>query len=180
MLQADQLEFLRSHQGWKGKNLKPAKKIKIGGIIQTEGMAQIELLGLPEHSGLAGRVFKVLGERGINLQFIVQTTDRRRREKIVFCLAEDDLEGTTNILEQIRGPIGLEEFRVLSPVEIISIFGPHFRERPSIAGTIFAAFNKAQIEMLAISTSISTLSFVIKKEIRSKVIDTIKDTFDLP
>lgn len=160
--------------------MKPAKKIKIGGIIQTEGMAQIELLGLPEHSGLAGRVFKVLGERGINLQFIVQTTDRRRREKIVFCLAEDDLEGTTNILEQIRGPIGLEEFRVLSPVEIISIFGPHFRERPSIAGTIFAAFNKAQIEMLAISTSISTLSFVIKKEIRSKVIDTIKDTFDLP
>jgi aspartokinase len=174
------MEFLRSHQGWKGKDLKPTKKIKIGGIIQTEGMAQIELLGLPEQTGLAGRVFKVLGEKGINLQFIVQTTDCRRREKIVFCLAEDDLEATTNILEQIRGPIGLEEFRVLSPVEIISIFGPHFRERPSIAGTIFAAFNKAQIEMLAISTSISTLSFVIKKEIRSKVIDTIKDTFDLP
>jgi aspartokinase len=174
------MEILRSHQGWKGRDLKSTKKIKIGGIIQTEGMAQIELLGSPERAGLAGRVFKILGERGINLQFIVQTADRSRREKIVFCLAEDDLEGTTKILEQIRGGIGLEEFRVLSPVEIISIFGPHFRERPSIAGTIFSAFNKAQIEMLAISTSISTLSFVIKKEIRSKVIDTIKDTFDLP
>jgi len=174
------MEFLRNLQGWKGKDLRTTKKIKIGGIIQTEGMAQIELLGLPERAGLAGKIFKILGEKGINLQFIVQTADRSRREKIVFCLAEDDVEDTTKILEQSQSPLGLEEFRVLSPVEIISIFGPHFRERPSIAGTIFAAFNRAQIEVLAISTSISTLSFVIKKEIRSKVIDTIKDAFDLP
>ena len=174
------MEFLPSHPGWKGKDLKSAKKIKIGGIIQTEGVAQIELLGLPEGMGLAGRVFRILGEKGINLQFIVQTPDRGRSEKIVFCLAQEDLENTTKILEQVRGAIGLEEIRVISPVEIISIFGPHFRERPSVAGTLFAAFNHAQIEVLAISTSISTLSCVIRKEMGSKVLDTIKDAFDLP
>jgi aspartokinase len=156
------------------------KKIKIGGIIQTEGMAQIELLGLPERAGLPGRVFKFLGEKGINIQFIVQTVDRGRREKVVFCLAQDDLDATVKILDQIRDTVDLEEFGIHSPVDIISIFGPHFRERPSIAGTIFAALNKAQIEVLAVSTSISTLSWVIKKEFRSKAIDTIKDVFDLP
>jgi aspartate kinase len=174
------VEFLPSQQGWKGKDLKIAKKIKIGGIIQTEGMVQIELLGLPEAKGVAGRVFRILGEKGINLQFIVQTADSSRREKIVFCLAEGDLEDTTKILEQVRGPIGLEEILVLSPVEIISIFGPHFRERPAVAGTLFAAFNNAQIEVLAISTSISTISCVIRKEMRSKVIDAIENAFDLP
>jgi len=155
-------------------------KIKIGGIIQTLDLAQVAVLSALDHPGVAGRVLGALGREQINVQFIVHTSDLTGRGNIVFCIDRKDLPGTLQILDQIRGEGTCEKVTHHAPVGIISIFGPHFREKPAIAGTMFSALGDMGINILAISTSISTLSCVIDEGLLPDAVKAICQVFDLP
>ena len=65
-------------------------------------------------------------------------------------------------------------------VAIVSIFGPDFRERPGIAGTMFSALAERGVNILAVSTSISTVSCVIESEPLERALIALRETFDLP
>jgi aspartokinase len=65
-------------------------------------------------------------------------------------------------------------------VAIVSIFGPDFRERPGIAGSMFDALAASGINIMAISTSISTVSCVIESDELEAGLNSLRDTFDLP
>jgi len=65
-------------------------------------------------------------------------------------------------------------------VAIVSIFGPDFRERPGIAGRMFDALAGRQVNILAISTSISTVSCVVASAQLDLALRALRETFDLP
>lgn len=155
-------------------------KIKIGGIIQNKNLAQISVLGIPEQVEIAGQIFTILGEEGINVQFIVQTPDILGAWSIVFCIDENDLGKTLKTLKEKL--LGSESQKIIhhSPVAIVSIFGPHFREKPAIAGKMFSTLEQAGINILAISTSISTLSCVISESALPEAVRVLSGEFELP
>lgn len=155
-------------------------KVKIGGIIQSKELAQVGVMSMPDQPGLAGKIFSTLGKEGINVQFIVQTVDLHSRGNAIFCIHQEDLKETVKVLNRIQSFVGSEKIIHHSPVGIISIFGPHFREKPSIAGTMFSALGQAGINILAISTSISTLSCVIEEKLLPQAVQVISEAFELP
>jgi aspartokinase len=155
-------------------------KVKIGGIIQSRELAQVGVMSMPNQPGLAGKIFCALGKEGINIQFIVQTVDLHGRGNAIFCINQRDLQETAKVLKRIQPFVGSEKVVYHSPVGIISIFGPHFREKPSIAGTMFSALGDAGINILAISTSISTLSCVIEERLLPQAVQAISEAFELP
>ena len=65
-------------------------------------------------------------------------------------------------------------------VSLLSIFGPDFRERPNIAGVFFSALAAQGINILAVSTSISTLSCLIDGDRLDDAVAAICDVFELP
>jgi len=155
-------------------------KVKIGGIIQSKELAQVGIMSMPNPPGLAGKIFCALGEEGINIQFIVQTVDLQGRGNAIFCIHQRDLQETAKVINRIQSFVGSARVVYHSPVGIISIFGPHFREKPSIAGTMFSALGDAGINLLAISTSISTLSCVIEERLLPQAVQAISEAFELP
>jgi len=155
-------------------------KVKIGGIIQSKQLAQVGVMFIPDQPGVAGKIFGALGKEGINVQFIVQSVDVYGRGNTIFCIDRKDLEETLKVLEYVQSSIGSGGVTHHSPVGIISIFGPHFREKPSIAGTMFNALGNAGINILAISTSISTLSCVIDEALLPEAVHAISEAFELP
>ena len=76
--------------------------------------------------------------------------------------------------------MGVGEVIQRSDVALISVFGPDFRERPGIAGTMFSALGERGINILVISTSISTLSCVIDADCLEGAIEAVQETFELP
>mgnify|MGYP001439518501 CR=1 FL=1 len=156
------------------------EKLKIGGIIQNLDLAHVGVLSAPDHPGVAGKILGVLGSEGINIQFIVHSIDLTGRGNIVFCIERNDLDRTLRILERIQPEGSYEKVTHHAPVGIISIFGPHFREKPAIAGTMFAALGGMGINILAISTSISTLSCVIDEALLPDAVKAICEAFELP
>ena len=155
-------------------------KIKIGGIIQSKELALVGMISTPDRPGLAGEIFAALGNEKINIQFIVQSVDRNGRGNIFFCIDCRDLDEANRVLEELQTRVGCERLSFHSPVGIISIFGPHFRERPGIAGTFFAALNSKDINIMAISTSISTCSCVIPSSDLLTAVKAIGEFFDVP
>lgn len=155
-------------------------KIKIGGIMQTTGLAKVGVMSIPDRPGTAGHIMRALGEREINVQFIVQCIDIHNNDHVIFCIAESDLGNASDILESVRTELGAEQVIQRRNVAVISIFGPDFRERPGIAATMFSALGARDINILAISTSISTLSCVIDADRLDEAVDAMRTTFDLP
>jgi aspartokinase len=155
-------------------------KIKIGGIMQTRGLAKVGVMSIPDQPGIAGKIMSAMGAQQINVQFIVQLIDIHDSSHVVFCIAEEELEQAGSLLEDLRQEVGGSHVIQRPNVAIVSIFGPDFRERPGIASTMFSALGSKGINILAISTSISTLSCVIDADCMDEAVTAIRETFDLP
>ena len=155
-------------------------KIKIGGIMQTTGLAKVGVMSIPDQPGIAGKIMSAMGERGINVQFIVQLIDIHDCSHVVFCIAEDELERAQDILEGLRQDVGGEQVIQRPNVAIISIFGPDFRERPGIASEMFSALGGKGVNILAISTSISSLSCIIDSSQVEAAEQALQEAFDEP
>ena len=156
------------------------KKVKIGGVIRNSNLAKVGVMGIPDRPGVAGAILAGLGRKGINVEFIVQCIDLNDHDHVVFCVARDNLGAALSILEQIKLQLGAKEVVHDPEVGIVSIFGPDFRERPGIAGAMFNALGSAGINILAISTSISTVSCVLDARRVSEAVRVIEQTFDMP
>jgi len=65
-------------------------------------------------------------------------------------------------------------------VAVISVFGPHFRERPIISGLILNALGISGINALAISTSISSCSCLIQANQVEDAMRALHETLEAP
>jgi len=155
-------------------------KVKAGGIIRNERLAKIGVLAAPDRCGLASEVLHALADKGINTQFIVQCTDMASNSHIVLCVSEEESEAAVAALEPLRDSVHPEQITRQNNVALVSVFGPDFRERPSIAASVFAAMASAGINIVAISTSISTVSCLIDGNRVEDAIIALRQYFDLP
>jgi aspartokinase len=155
-------------------------KIKISGMMHCTGLAKMGMMSVPDRPAVAGKIMNALGAQGINVQFVVQCIDAQGNDCVVFCIAQEHVEAAHAILEDLQQKRGEGQIVHRSNVALLSIFGPDFRERPGIAGRMFSALGKRGINILAISTSISTLSCVIDADCLEKAVAAMHDTFELP
>jgi aspartate kinase len=155
-------------------------KIRIGGIMQNAHLSLLNVTAVPDRPGTAAAILSQLGERGINVQFIVQCIDQNHQDQIALCVDREDLPAALDVVNRVAPQ--LEAGRVLAQPEvaIVSIFGPDFRERPGIAGTMFQALAQRKINILAVSTSISTVSCVIQAEPLEMALAALREAFALP
>jgi len=133
----------------------------IGGIMRNDHLARINILSVPDRPGVAAALLAALGQRRINVQFIVQCIDPHNRDHIVLCVDRGELEASRDALQSVVPDLKAEHVVYDAQAASISIYGPDFRERPGIAATMFRALAGRGINILAISTSISTVTCII-------------------
>ena len=114
------------------------------------------------------------------VQFVVQVIDHQDHDQIVLCIDRGDLPRCLHVLEGLRG--NLQPAAVVSRPEVasIAVFGPDFRERPGIAGQMFRALAARGINILAISTSISTVNCIIDSASLKEAHAALCEQFDVP
>jgi aspartokinase len=155
-------------------------KFKIGGIIQKRDLAKIGVMSIPDRPGVAGMIFSALGSKGINCPFIVHNIDLNDLDNIVLCVRQNCLPAALEVLESVKETVGAKEVIYDREVGVISVFGPHFGERAGVAGVMFSALASAGINILAISTSISSLSCLIDASDMDGAIKALKAAFEQP
>ncbi len=155
-------------------------KIKVGGIMAASGLATVSILSLPDRPDVPGVILHAMGDRNINIEFVVHNVDIEGNGNMTFCIDQKNLEVALETLEGVKTLIEAKGISYHPNVATISVFGPHFRERPMISGLMFNALGTAGINVMAISTSISSCSCVIEAEQIDNAIRALHETFEAP
>jgi aspartokinase len=155
-------------------------KIKVGGIMASSGLATVSILSYPDRPDIPGVILQAMGKENINIEFVVHNVDIEGSGNMTFCIDQKYLERAIEVLESVKPLIEAKGLSYHPNVATISVFGPHFRERPMISGLMFNALGQAGIEVLAISTSISSCSCVIQAEQIEEALRALHNTFEAP
>jgi aspartokinase len=110
------------------------EKIKVGGIMQSDGRAVVKVMSCPDRPDIAGLLLGALGDKNINIEFLVQTFDLDGFSNYTLCIDRKDLESSIGCLEAIKPSLEAKVISYNPNVAVISVFGPHFREKPKISG----------------------------------------------
>jgi len=155
-------------------------KVKVGGIMAASGLATVSILSLPDRPDVPGMILHAMGGRNINIEFVVHNVDIEGNGNMTFCIDQKNLETALEVLEGVKPLIEARGISYHPNVATVSVFGPHFRERPMISGLMFNALGTAGINVMAISTSISSCSCVIEADQIEDAIRALHETFEAP
>jgi aspartokinase len=156
------------------------EKIKVGGIMASAGLATVSILSLPDRPDITGTILHAMGKQSINIEFIVLTIDIEGSGNMTYCIDQKYLEKALEVLEGVKSLVEAKGISYQPNVAMISVFGPHFRERPMISGLMFHALGSAGINVLAISTSISSCSCLIQADQIEDALRVLHETFEAP
>ncbi|WP_456418330.1 aspartate kinase [Methanocaldococcus infernus] len=140
--------------------------------IKNVALINIFGAGMVGVSGTAARIFKALGEEGVNVILISQGSSETN---ISIVVSEEDVEKAINSLKREFGSFGKRSFlessiirdvEVDHDVSVVSVVGAGMRGAKGIAGEIFTTVSEsgANIKMIAQGSSEVNISFVIDKK----------------
>jgi aspartate kinase len=152
----------------------------VGGIMKITGLATISVLSVPGKSDSPGTVLHALGKRNINIEFVVHNLDIEGTWNMTFCIDQKNLEAALAVLEGIKHQVEAKGLSYHPDVTVISVFGPHFREKPMISGLMFNALGAAGIDVCAICTSISSCSCLIPANQTEEAMRALHEKFEAP
>jgi len=156
------------------------EKIKIGGIMQSDGRALIKIMSVPDHVSVAGTVLEALGENGINIELLVESFDLDDCGNFSLIIDHKDLDRALGALDEIKCTIDAKVVSYTPDVAVITVFGPHLREKPRTHGMMFSCIASVGISSLAISTSISSVSCVVEGQHLDAAVRALTEVFDAP
>ncbi|MCD6205502.1 MAG: ACT domain-containing protein [Candidatus Marinimicrobia bacterium] len=156
------------------------EKIKIGGILETRNLVMISILSAPNQPGVAGKVLTVLGKNNINIEFITESENLEGTADITFCIKSSDKDKVRYLLSGMRGIVRARGDKWYEHVMILVVYGPHFREKPTISGKMCEQLGKYNINILGISTSISSISCIINESDYDNAMKSLLEAFELP
>ena len=153
--------------------------MKIGGLVEQRNLALYSITSLKDQPGAAAAILRLFAREKINLEYITEGMSLEGIAVIAFCIDCDITKKVDLILkeeiEKNSHSIKKQEY-----VGIIGIYGPHFREKPGIAAMFANILGEANVNILGISSSISTISCVIDVRDFEKSKKALLDFFELP
>ena len=152
------------------------ERIKIYDILHHDHLCQIELR-LVENSCLKA-LFDQLENREIKVKFLAFHQEREGEPQLTFCVERSSFKTTQKILSQL--PLKDEDIHINPAAGMVAIYGPHFVERPGIIDTMHNALSCGSVEVLAISTTLSSSFFIVPSSEVVRAVDILRETFEIP
>jgi aspartate kinase len=143
---------------------KNMEDVVIRGVSLDKNQARVTLAAVPDHPGVAAKIFKAIGDAAINVDMIVQTASHGSglpATDISFTLDKPDLLKTQKVLESIKSEIGYREVISDEKIGKLSIVGVGMRSHSGVAAKMFEALANAGVNIQMISTSEIKISVVI-------------------
>lgn len=155
-------------------------KIPIGGMIEIKDLTLIEILGIPNEPDSAGQYLTLLGNEGINLHFISEGEDSIGKANITACVDHDIATEALGVIHNFEHLPESVIIRSRPNVMAITVYGPHFREKPAICSQMCHAIGQAGVNILGISSSISSVCCVISSLDYDRARASLLNVFQLP
>ncbi|GDX21668.1 aspartokinase [Actinomycetes bacterium] len=137
----------------------------ISGIAHDKSEAKITIVGVPDRTGVAARIFQSIADADINIDMIVQNVSAAATglTDISFTLPKDEGADATAILQKLQGEVGYASIQYDDQIGKLSLIGAGMRSHPGITATFFGAMSEAGINIEMISTSEIRISIICRQ-----------------
>ena len=156
------------------------QKEQIGGIIVDEDLTFVRIFDLPDEPDWAGSALEEFCFYGQSVIFIAENIDSRGNANLSVAVATTEQGAFDKAIEAIRDLDEDITVQVVPNACLVTVYGPHFKQRCGLAATYFRSLGLKGINILAISTSISSISAIIEKSDLVATQEALRDVFEVP
>ena len=146
----------------------------ISGVKISPLLDCIKIVIPGEDISCLSNLLETLGEKEINIWFAVQVKNSEDLMNVTLCIDPREIEKGITVIREICPNL---EVSTLSSLNIISAFP--YRNNPEIAFLFLKALDSKNIPVLAVSTSLSSISCLIHHEQCTMAKETLKKAFSL-
>jgi aspartate kinase len=160
---------------------KPVEQAMITGVAHDRSEAKVTVTAVPDHPGVAAKIFRVVAQAEIDIDMVVQNISRAAdgRTDITFTLPKDDGPRAVEALNKSRGEIGFEQVLYDDHVGKVSLIGAGMRSHPGVTATFCEALATAGVNIEIISTSEIRISVICRDTQLDDAVRALHDAFEL-
>jgi aspartate kinase len=153
----------------------------ISGIAHDKSEAKITIVGVPDRTGVAARIFQAIADADINIDMIVQNVSAAATglTDISFTLPKAEGANASKILKGIQGEVGFASIQYDDQIGKLSLVGAGMRSHPGVTATFFAAMSEAGVNIEMISTSEIRISIVCRESDLERAVKAAHTAFEL-
>ena len=161
------------------EEVKNMEEVVVSAITLNKGESKITVCDVPDHPGVAAKIFNELASKGVSVDMIVQNVGHLRQTDISFTVAKTDASKTLKITKKVAKEVGAGEVLEDDSIARVSIVGVGMKSHPGVAAKMFEVLAKDKINIEMISTSDISISCIIHKKFGETAVKTLHEKFDL-
>jgi aspartate kinase len=153
----------------------------ITGVAHDRSEAKVTVSGVPDHTGVAARIFRVIADAEIDIDMVLQNVSAATsgRTDITFTLSRTNGPTAVAALEKVKAELGFEQVRYDDHVGKVSLVGAGMRSHPGVTAVFCEALAKAGVNIEIINTSEIRISVLIRDLQVDEAVRAIHDAFGL-
>ena len=137
----------------------------ISGVAHDKSEAKVTIVGVPDRTGIAARIFQAIADNDINVDMIVQNVSAAATglTDISFTVPKAEGQKATGVLQRIQGEVGFASIIYDDTIGKLSLVGAGMRSHPGVTATFFASMADAGVNIEMISTSEIRISVIVRE-----------------
>jgi aspartate kinase len=137
----------------------------ISGVAHDKSEAKVTIVGVPDRTGMAARIFQAIADNDINVDMIVQNVSAAATglTDISFTVSKTEGQKATDVLTRIQGEVGFVSLIYDDTIGKLSLVGAGMRSHPGVTATFFASMADAGVNIEMISTSEIRISVIVRE-----------------
>lgn len=155
------------------------ENIVVSAVTHTLGEAKVSVRSVPNHTGLAAKLFEPLAKSNINVDMIVQNISEDNNTDISFTVDKHDLKKTLALTERAAAKIKAGRVEAAGDVSKISIIGVGMRSHAGVAMKMFETLAREGVDIHLISTSEIKVSVVVDMKFTELAVRSLHRAFAL-
>lgn len=148
-------------------------------VTFDKNQVKMTILDVPDKPGVAAKIFSALAKENINIDMIIQSAARGRKNDISFTITYNDLKKAVAVLEEVNKELNANGVVYEDNMAKVSIIGVGMKSHPGVAAKMFETLAKENINIEMISTSEIKISCIIKKEHLETAVKALHKAFGL-
>ena len=153
----------------------------ITAVTHSTDEARVTLLGVPDHPGVAGRIFSALADANVNVDMIIQNepVSEGSEADMSFTVPRSDLRTARATLEPVVADVGIRAISEDPEMGKVSVVGAGMKTHPGVAAKVFETLGANGINIEMISTSPIKISCVVRSEHVREAVQALHAAFAL-
>ena len=159
----------------------PVEQALITGVTHDRSEAKITVTGVPDHAGVAARIFRIVADNEIDIDMVLQnvSSSSSGRTDITFTLSKSNGPKAVAALEKAKAELGFSQVLYDDHVGKVSLVGAGMRSHPGVTATFCEALAKVGVNIEIINTSEIRISVLIRDTQLDEAVLAIHEAFNL-